>query len=188
MPTRLRRFTGFLAVALVLVACSGPTTTPPPSTPPSTTGGRAGATPAVAPGALHVEMDGFAGGLGFTLPDDLGGKPLVLNVWASWCTPCRTEMPAFQTVYLKVRDRMGFLGLDMTDQEGAARRLVAETGVTYPLAADPRGQAAAKLGVTGLPATLFIGADGQLRGRRAGELNAGQLRDAIRRYLKVTVP
>jgi cytochrome c biogenesis protein CcmG/thiol:disulfide interchange protein DsbE len=51
------------------------------------------------------------GGPGFTLPDDLGGKPLVLNVWASWCAPCRTEMPVFQVAYLKVRDRVGFLGL-----------------------------------------------------------------------------
>jgi peroxiredoxin len=75
----------------------------------------------------------------------------------------------------------------MTDQEAAARRLAAETGVTYPLAADPQGQAAAKLGVTGLPATLFIGADGRLRGRRAGEMNTGQLRDAIRKFLQVTV-
>ena len=63
-------------------------------------------------------------------------KPLVLNVWASWCTPCRTEMPVFQAVYLQVRDRVGFLGVDYLDQEGPARRLVAETGVTYPLAAD----------------------------------------------------
>jgi hypothetical protein len=55
-------------------------------------------------------MDGFAGGLRFTLPDDLRGKPLVLNVWASWCKPCRTEMPVFQAVYLQLQDRVGFLG------------------------------------------------------------------------------
>jgi cytochrome c biogenesis protein CcmG, thiol:disulfide interchange protein DsbE len=135
-----------------------------------------------------MAMDGFAAGPGFTLPDDLGRKPLVLNVWASWCKPCRTEMPVFQAVSLQLPDRVGFLGVDYLDQQNAARRLVAETGVTYPLAADPRGRAGAKLGVTGLPTTVFIGADGVVRGRRVGELNASRLRDAIRSYLEVAAP
>jgi cytochrome c biogenesis protein CcmG/thiol:disulfide interchange protein DsbE len=188
MRSRLHGPTRLLAAALLLAACAGPSTTPSPARPSPTTAAPNGTPPAVAPGALRVAMDGFAGGPGFTLPDDLRGRPLVLNVWASWCTPCRTEMPVFQAVYLQVRDRVGFLGVDYLDQEDAARRLVAETGVTYPLAADPRGQAGAKLGVTGLPTTLFIGADGVLRGRRAGEMNASQLRDAIHSYLQIAVP
>jgi cytochrome c biogenesis protein CcmG/thiol:disulfide interchange protein DsbE len=142
----------------------------------------------VAKGALQVRMEGFAGGPAFTLPDDLDGRPLVLNVWASWCTPCRQEMPEFQAVYRQVGDRVAFLGLDQTDQVDAARRFVAETGVTYRLAADPHGTAAAKLGVVGLPTTLFVGADGALRGRRVGAMTADQLRAAIRTYLEVRVP
>jgi cytochrome c biogenesis protein CcmG/thiol:disulfide interchange protein DsbE len=187
MPPRPRSATGLLVAALLVAACAGPTATSSPTSPSSTVAGSSGTAPAVAPGALRVAMDGFAGGPRFTLPDDLGGKPLVLNVWASWCKPCRTEMPVFQAVSLQLQDRVGFLGVDYLDQQDAARRLVAETGVTYPLAADPRGLAGAKLGVTGLPTTMFIGADGVVRGRRVGELNASRLRDAIRSYLQVAV-
>jgi len=118
----------------------------------------------------------------------LRGRPLVLNVWASWCIPCRKEMPAFQSVYLRAGGTVGFLGVDYLDQESAARRLVADTGVTYPLAADPKGTEVAKLGVTALPTTLFFSADGVLRGRRFGELNADRLRAAIRSYLGLEVP
>jgi cytochrome c biogenesis protein CcmG/thiol:disulfide interchange protein DsbE len=97
-------------------------------------------------------------------------------------------MPAFQSVYLRARGMVGFLGVDYLDEAGAARRLVADTGVTYPLAADPQGSEVAKFGVTALPTTLFISADGVLRGRRFGELDADRLRAAIRSYLGQAVP
>ncbi len=63
-----------------------------------------------------------------------------------------------------------------------------ETGVTYPLASDPKGQAGAKLGVASLPATVFIGADGTVRGRHLGAMTAEDLRAAIQRYLEVSIP
>jgi len=112
----------------------------------------------------------------------------VLNVWASWCVPCREEMPAFQSVYSQARGKVGFLGVDFLDEEGAARRLVADTGVTYPLAGDPKGTEVLELGVTALPTTLFFSADGVLRGLRFGELDADGLRAAIRRYLGQELP
>jgi cytochrome c biogenesis protein CcmG, thiol:disulfide interchange protein DsbE len=140
------------------------------------------------PGVIRARFAGFAGGPGFALPEDLRGRPLVLNVWASWCVPCRKEMPAFQSVYLRARGLVGFLGVDYLDQEDAARRLAADTGVTYPLAADPKGTEVAKFGVTALPTTLFFSADGVLRGRRFGELTADRLRAAICTYLGQAVP
>jgi cytochrome c biogenesis protein CcmG/thiol:disulfide interchange protein DsbE len=173
-----------LAAAVLLAACGQGSTRP--------AGGqgqpRVSAPAGVAPDAVRVRLAGFAGGPGFSLPDDLRGRPLVLNVWASWCGPCRKEMPAFQQVYLKAKDKVGFLGLDYLDVADAARRFAAQTGVTYPLAADPKGQAGAKLGVAALPTTLFIGADGTLRGRHPGAMTATQLRAAIRNYLEVSVP
>jgi thiol-disulfide isomerase/thioredoxin len=111
-----------------------------------------------------------------------------LNVWAFWCGPCRKKMPGFQQVYLKAKDKVGFLGLDSRDVVAAARRFADQAGVTYRLAADPQGQAAAKLGVAALPTTVFTGADGTLRGRRVGALTPSELRANISRYLGVSVP
>src|SRR6266511_3721511 len=160
-----------LAAAALLAACA------PSSAKPA----------GVASDAIRLQMAGFAGGPGFRLPEDLSGRPLVLNVWASWCGPCRKEMPGFQQVYLNAKDKIGFLGLDSRDVVDAARRFAAQTSVTCRLAADPQGQAAAKLGVAALPTTVFIGADGTLRGRHVGALIPGELRANISRYLGVSV-
>lgn len=172
------------AVAVLLAACSQPRPDSAAGGPPASS---ASTTP-TKPGVVRAQFAGFAGGPGFTLPEDLRGRPLVLNVWASWCVPCRKEMPAFQSVYQRARGVVGFLGVDYLDEEAAARRLAADTGVTYPLAADPKGTEVAKLGVTALPTTLFFSAEGVLRGRRFGELDAERLRAAIRSYLGVEVP
>jgi cytochrome c biogenesis protein CcmG/thiol:disulfide interchange protein DsbE len=171
-----------LAAAALLGACA------PTSAKQAGGQGRAATPAGIAPDAVHLQMGGFAGGPGFSLPGDLGGRPLVLNVWASWCGPCRKEMPGFQQVYLEAKDKVTFLGLDSRDVVDAARRFAAQTGVTYRLAADPQGQAASKLGVAALPTTVFIGADGTLRGRHVGALTPNELRANISRYLEVSVP
>jgi thiol-disulfide isomerase/thioredoxin len=183
---RSRRPFALAAVAAALLAaCSQPQPGPDDA------GGRpalSASTTPTKPGVVRARFAGFAGGPGFALPEDLRGRPLVLNVWASWCVPCRREMPAFQSVYLRARGVVGFLGVDYLDEAGAARRLAADTGVSYPLAADAKGTEVAKLGVTALPTTLFVSADGVLRGRRFGELDADRLRAAIRTYLGVELP
>ena len=181
-----RRLLPLAVVAVALLAACAPQPAAPDA------GGRPAASGSTnvptKPGVVRARFAGFAGGPGFALPEDLRGRPLVLNVWASWCVPCRTEMPAFQAVYLRARGMVGFLGVDYLDEADAARRLAADTGVTYPLAADAKGTEVARLGVTALPTTLFFSADGVLRGRRFGELNADRLRAAIRTYLGLEVP
>jgi thiol-disulfide isomerase/thioredoxin len=188
MSTRRRLLAVLAVVAALVVACAPP---PPEEGRPAGSPAAAGparATTSAAPDAVRVQLVGFAGGPGFAFPDDLHGRPLVLNVWASWCAPCRKEMPAFQSVYTQAHGKLGFLGVDYLDEAGAARRLAADTGVTYRLAADPKGIQVSKLGITALPTTLFFSADGALRGRRFGELDADGLRAAIRRYLGLTLP
>lgn len=89
--------------------------------------------------------------------DDLRGKPLVLNFWASWCIPCREEMPAFERMWRRYRDSgIQIVGVNYQDSEQGAREFVDEIGVTYPIALDPDGSLARELGVRGLPQTFFI--------------------------------
>jgi thiol-disulfide isomerase/thioredoxin len=191
LMTRLAQSRSLALVAVVatlVVACAPPPAEegrPAVSTAPA---GSAKEATSAGPGAVRARFAGFSGGPGFALPDDLAGRPLVLNVWASWCIPCRKEMPAFQSVYAQARGKLGFLGVDYLDEESAARRLAVDTGVTYPLAADPKGTEVSKLRVSALPTTLFFSADGVLRGRRFGELDADRLRAAIGTYLGLALP
>jgi thiol-disulfide isomerase/thioredoxin len=111
--------------------------------------------------------------------DEYRGKPLVVNVWASWCTPCRTEMPAFEQVHQQVGDATTIIGLtDDADLE-AARSTAETAGVTYPLVVDTDGRFRSTLAITGLPATVFVDADGQVVAVHNGVLDQSALLDQI---------
>jgi len=106
----------------------------------------------------------YAGG-----PISLGrfrGHPVVLNFWASWCPPCRAEMPALEAAYRKYQARgVVVIGIDgATDTWDASRTFLSARGVTYPVARDDRGQVAQAYHVAALPTTFFIRADGRVAG------------------------
>lgn len=117
----------------------------------------------------------------FTLPSfegesvtlsDLRGQVVVLNFWASWCPPCRQEMPAFQRVWEQVQDRgVVFLGINIQDDPEKARAFLREVGVTYTNLLDPPGQVAALYNVLGIPSTFVVGRDGTLRRWKVGVLS-----------------
>lgn len=91
----------------------------------------------------------------------LRGRPHVVNLWASWCAPCREELPVLQAAHTALGDRVGFLGVDYADPDpAAALELADRSGVTYPLVADPDEDVRKELGVIGLPQTVFVDADG----------------------------
>jgi cytochrome c biogenesis protein CcmG, thiol:disulfide interchange protein DsbE len=97
---------------------------------------------------------------------ELRGRPVMLNLWASWCLPCRTEMPAIQ----KVHQRLGeegpvVIGLNVTsqDSEAAAREFAQEFGLTFPIALDRDGSASKQYQLMGLPSTYFIDRQGIVR-------------------------
>lgn len=92
--------------------------------------------------------------------------PIVVNVWASWCGPCRQEMPILQDFHEKYGDRVRVLGIDYQDvQTDAALDLVRQTGATYPLLADPQSDlsgAAPFPALRGLPFLALVDADGRV--------------------------
>jgi DsbE subfamily thiol:disulfide oxidoreductase len=106
----------------------------------------------------------------FTLPNleggkvglkDFRGKLLLLNFWASWCVPCREEMPAMQRLYHMYKD-VGFviLGVNLKDEKKSAISFVKELKITFPIAFDPNGEVGLMYGAWGLPATYLIDAKG----------------------------
>jgi cytochrome c biogenesis protein CcmG, thiol:disulfide interchange protein DsbE len=92
----------------------------------------------------------------------LRGYPIVVNVWASWCGPCRLEFPTFQRASAAYGKRVAFLGVDSQDSEGHAKDFLSETPVPYPSYSDPDEEIANELGAFGLPATAFYDREGEL--------------------------
>ena len=115
--------------------------------------------------------------------DALAGRPVVLNFWASWCVPCRREMPAFQALYERLGSQVAFLGINHQDSRDDALDLLRETGVQYPNGHDPQGRVAHDYGVFGMPTTVFISADGEILARRTGEIHADELERSIKEVL-----
>ena len=97
---------------------------------------------------------------------DFEGKPVILNFWASWCGPCKSEMPDFEEVYLEYKDRLHFLMVNLTDghQEtiASAQQLITEKGYTFPVYFDTKLEAANAYYVYSIPQTFFIDKDGNL--------------------------
>jgi len=92
----------------------------------------------------------------------LRGHPVVVNGWASWCAPCRGEFPFLQKVGVHYGRQVAFMGLDVTDNAGDAKRFLGQFPVPYPSYADPRGTTMQSLAATaGLPNTVFYDAHGR---------------------------
>jgi len=116
----------------------------------------------------------------FTLPlfgggtitfDDLRGKVVFLNFWASWCPPCRAEAKTLEAAWQRYKDReVVFLGIDIQDTEQDARAFLREFGITYLNARDESGKVAIEYGVWGIPETFFIDREGRITFKQVGAL------------------
>lgn len=108
--------------------------------------------------------------------DELRGRAVVLNFWASWCVPCRSEMPHFEKVHRAYQDRgVVFVGAAVEDDLLSARSFASALGITYPLGLDEGGAIARDYQLVGLPSTMFISRDGMLARRWAGIMSEEQL-------------
>ncbi len=105
------------------------------------------------------------------------GRPVILNLWASWCAPCRAEMPAIDTSS-QGHPEVAFVGVAVQDDLDKATDFANEIGVSYPLAFDD-GTVEDAYPVLGLPATFFIGADGTIVKRHFGVVTIDSLDDDI---------
>lgn len=108
---------------------------------------------------------------------ELRGAPVVLNLWASWCSPCRAESDPLEDASREWAPRgVAYLGLDIQDLRGDARRFMREQGLTYPSVRDSGRSTADRYGATGIPETFFIDRRGRVVGHVVGAINAEQLR------------
>ena len=112
------------------------------------------------------------------------GRPVVLNMWAGLCPPCRSDMPHFQAVYDDFKDEIVLFGLDVGAFMGLgdrldAQALVEEIGVTFPVGSTDRRDVLREYRVVGVPSTYFILPDGTVLGSWTGPLDAGTLREKV---------
>jgi cytochrome c biogenesis protein CcmG/thiol:disulfide interchange protein DsbE len=119
----------------------------------------------------------------------LRGRVVVVNFWASWCVPCREEMPALEQAskaWAEGGRPVTVIGVDASDVRSEAAKFLGEVGVTYPTVYDQqglRGGVAASWSVTALPQTWFVARDGSRAGRIAGRLTAEDLRGKVEELL-----
>jgi thiol-disulfide isomerase/thioredoxin len=192
-------------VALLTVGCDAPARTatgasgtpasclraPSPGASPATTPSP-GASPAGAPASAagralpDVSLPCFSGGGQVRLA--ALGRPAVLNLWASWCTPCRTEMPAIQRYAARAAGRVAVIGVDTGDTRTGGGSVIQDLGVTYPNLYDERQLLLHGVEQAYLPVTILVDARGAIRHLYAsGEaLTEASLARLVQTYLGVS--
>jgi cytochrome c biogenesis protein CcmG/thiol:disulfide interchange protein DsbE len=137
--------------------------------------------------ALHAQADRLLPGEAAAFEQRIAalrGYPVVVNVWASWCGPCRFEFPTLQKLSARYGKRVAFLGIDSQDSDDAATTFLEEAPVPYPSYTDPGKKIAAALHATlGLPDTAFYDRAGKLVYLKQGPYtNPSDLQADVRRY------
>jgi len=171
-----------LLLAALLSGCSAPDASHavgPPCLP-------AGAAPSGSSAVASVQLTCFDGGA----PASLAalGKPAIVNLWAAWCEPCRTELPAIQQFADRAGDRVKVIGVATADRHDSAASFIDDKKLTMTMLEDPDRRLLTAVKRTALPATLFIKADGTLAYvYNAAPLDVDHVARLAERYLGVTV-
>ena len=115
---------------------------------------------------------------------DYRGQPIVLNFWATWCTPCREEMPLLQETYEAHADAgLVVLGVNVRETPEAVERFLEEVGVDFPVVLDPDSAVVNRYLVTSLPLTFFIDREGRLRTLVVGGMSKKVLDEHLSKIL-----
>lgn len=105
--------------------------------------------------------------------------PVVINLWATWCAPCRRELPDFEQVHLEIGDDVRFIGVNLGDRASDAAQFIAEVGVTFDQYLDEDGTLNERLGTATLPVTVITDNQGRIATIHSGPMDASELRSAI---------
>ena len=132
----------------------------------------------LAPGFTVYTEDGASVRL-----SDLRGRPAIVNFFASWCGPCRSEMPHFDEAYRAYGEEIAFLMVDLcafgNDSVESAKEMLAQGGYAFPVCYDTQGEAMTAYAVRSMPTTIFLSADGVLVSKRIGAMTQAQLQQEI---------
>jgi cytochrome c biogenesis protein CcmG/thiol:disulfide interchange protein DsbE len=184
----MSRLAPVLALIVLFAGCGSGDSTPESAARPAADMRALAGAPAPLAG-LHRQANELLDG-GTTAFDErlkeLRGYPVVVNKWASWCGPCRSEFPYFQRLAVKHGKAIAFVGVDAADNDGDAREFLAQEPLTFPSYKDPDSQISSKLnGVQATPVTAFFNAKGDLVYTHQGAyLNQEKLAQDIRRYAR----
>lgn len=118
---------------------------------------------------------------------DFFGKPIVINFWASWCGPCKSELPAFDAIYEKYGDEVVFMMINLTDGQrdtvSSIKEFVSDNGYSFPVYYDIEYDASNTYGVRSIPQTVLINADGSLYDIRVGAMSEVVLENYIKQMI-----
>jgi peroxiredoxin len=116
---------------------------------------------------------------------DFKGKPVVLNFWATWCGPCKEELPIFQKMWDKFKDEdVVFLGVDVMDDRTNASEFIKNSGISYTMLYDQAGDVSSKYKVIALPATFFINKEGEIEVKNYGPFIGKDGEKKFKLYMK----
>ena len=134
-------------------------------------------------GARQIELRTRDGGT--TTLEAFEGTPLVVNFFASWCPPCRAEMPDLERAHQRLDERVRFLGVNVDFDETTWKSFVAESGVTYETVFEPTQELLRAVGGEGMPTTILLDQDGNVRYLHTGALDDDTLVNLVAEELGV---
>ena len=171
---KLKVFSLLLVIALLLAGCGKEAATPAASQPDVTTEAAQASSPMAVPDFTVYNEDSQPVKL-----SDFLGKPVVLNFWASWCGPCKSEMPAFQKVYEELGGEVNFVMINVGEHMDEAIAFLETTDYTFPVLFDVNNDASYTYQISSIPTTFFLDAQGNLITYQVDAMEESVLRAAI---------